>query len=236
MVDFNCDMGEGLDNEEKLMPWISSCSISCGAHAGNTATIDKVMALALEQDVKIGAHPSYPDRTNFGRKVLQMSDTALYESLAAQLELFKQRLGLQGITLHHVKPHGALYNQIAVDKHVAEIVTEVVQEIFPTTALYVPYGSVVAELANYKGISVIYEAFADRNYNDDLSLVSRSHKNAVLTQPNAVVDHVKNLIAGQVHTLSGKKIPIRAQTFCVHGDNPNAEDIVKILHQHFANG
>ena len=143
MIDLNCDLGEGLQNEHLLMPLISSCNISCAAHAGSIEIIDKVIQLALQYQVKIGAHPSFPDKENFGREIMEISNTDLEESLVNQLTLFKERAALQKATVHHVKPHGALYNLIAVDEETAIVVVKAIQTVFQQIKLYVPYNSVI---------------------------------------------------------------------------------------------
>jgi len=234
MIDFNCDVGEGLYNEHLIMPYISSCNISCGAHAGSVKIIDEVIRLAKDNNVKIGAHPSFEDRENFGRVVLNVSNEELYQSLIDQLALFEQRVKLQNAEIQHVKPHGALYNLIAVNKEKAEIVVKAIQEVFENISIFVPYNSVIANVAKGSGLNIIYEAFADRNYNDDLTLVSRKLAHATLTNPNEIIEHVSNMITRKsVKTLSGKEILIQADTFCIHGDNPNVEKILKALHNTF---
>lgn len=233
MIDINCDLGEGLDNEKELMPYISSCNISCGAHAGSIETIDKVLLLAKQHNVKIGAHPSYPDKENFGRKIMNISDDELKESLFNQLELFKQRAEFQEVEVHHVKPHGALYNLIAVDAVKAQLVVDVIKEVFGKMMIYVPYNSKIEKVALNNKLPVFYEAFADRNYNDDLSLVSRTESNAVLVNSNEVVEHVFRILEGNVLTVQENLKPIKADTLCIHGDNPNVLKILKSLHQHF---
>lgn len=234
MIDFNCDVGEGLNNEHLLMPLISSCNISCGAHAGSVEIIDKVMGLAKENNVKIGAHPSFEDRENFGRVVLDISNGELYQSLINQLDLFQKRARLQNVNIHHVKPHGALYNLIAINKEKAEVVVKAIKDIFGEIKIYVPYNSVIAEVAKAKGLTILYEAFADRNYNDDLTLVSRKEVNATMTDPNEIIDHVSRMFNNRVvKTLSGKQIPIKADTFCIHGDNENVVEILQVLNKRF---
>ena len=126
-IDINCDVGEGIDNEAQLMPCISSCNIACNAHAGSVAIIDEVIALAKKHNVKVGAHPSFPDRENFGRKVMQITDEELQESIESQIDLLIERAALQDVKLHHIKPHGALYNLIAKDKKTAIVVIEAIK-------------------------------------------------------------------------------------------------------------
>lgn len=234
MIDFNCDVGEGLNNEHLLMPYISSCNISCGAHAGSVEIIDHVIRLAKEHHVKIGAHPSFEDRDNFGRVILDISDEELYDSLRKQLLLFKERAALQNAEIHHIKPHGALYNLIAVNREKAEVVVKAINSVFDTMTLYVPDNSVVAEVAKENGLRVLYEAFADRNYNNDLTLVSRKEAHATMTDPDEIIEHVSRMAKEQkVKTLSGKILSIKADTFCIHGDNENVIEILKELNKSF---
>lgn len=232
MIDLNCDVGEGLGNEHLLMPFISSCNIACGGHAGSIEIIDTVIQLAMEHGVKIGAHPSFPDRKNFGRAVLDISDDALQQSLQKQLLLFKERAIVKGAVVHHVKPHGALYNLIAIDREKAEIVLNAIQHVFEKVKVYVPYQSAVEKVALSRGISIVYEAFADRNYNDDLTLVSRKETNALLINPKEVIQHVKRMATiSKVKTISGNEKEIKADTFCIHGDNKNVIEILKKLNK-----
>lgn len=233
-LDLNCDMGEGLNNEHLLMPYITSCNIACGEHAGSVEIMDEVIALALKHNVKVGAHPSFPDRENFGRRVMIISDLELQESLTLQLMLFRERAALQNIPVHHVKPHGALYNLVALDEEKAAMVVEVIQHVFDKTKIYVPFNSKIEKVAKTKGVEVVYEAFADRNYNDDLSLVSRTLQNAMITNSEEVLAHVKRIVQrSKVRTVQGNEREIKAQTFCVHGDNENVLDILKALHREF---
>lgn len=234
MIDINCDLGEGLNNEHLLMPLISSCNISCGAHAGSVDVIDKVIALAIQHKVKIGAHPSFPDRGNFGREVMEMSDSELQQSLEAQLNLFKERAALQNATIHHVKPHGALYNLIAVNEEKAEVVVKAIQNAFEKVKLYVPCNSAIEKVAQEHEIDIVYEAFADRNYNDNLTLVSRVYPYATITDKEKVLVHVKRMSErSMVRTVQDNEREIKAQTFCVHGDNKRAIEILEYLNEEF---
>ena len=228
VIDINADVGEGVNNEAQLMPYISSCNIACGGHAGDENTMLQVVKLANAHKVKIGAHPSFPDKQNFGRQVVKMSSANLYTSLKQQVRSLIKVLRTERVNLHHLKPHGALYNLAAVDEKTAKVVIEVVKSIALPLYLYVPYGSVIADIAQKEGINIKIEAFADRNYNEDLTLVSRSNDNAVITNPVAVFDHVHRMIFKQkVKSVNGVEVEIKADTFCVHGDNPNA---IKLLH------
>jgi UPF0271 protein len=231
-IDINCDVGEGVGNEQFLMPYISSCNIACGGHFGDANTIDKTIQLAIENQVKIGAHPSFPDKENFGRKLMNISNEELKESINSQLNLFKERMSLVGAKLHHIKPHGALYNVIAVDEKLAVFFADVIKPYLNNAYLYVPYTSVIAKVALKKNIKIKYEAFADRNYNDDLTLVSRTESKALLVDKNEVLNHILHMIKHQnVKTISDLEIPIKADTFCVHGDTKNAIEIVKFINK-----
>ena len=230
IIDINADVGEGLNNEAILMPYLSSCNIACGGHAGDENTMMEVVKLAKVNKVKIGAHPSFPDKENFGRQIMKISCADLYTSLKHQVRSLMKVLRTEHTMLHHIKPHGALYNLAAVDQKTAEVIIEVVKSIAFPIYLYVPYGSVIANLAQKENIKITYEAFADRNYKADLTLVSRSQNNAVITDPIEVFEHVKNMIFRQkVKTINGVEVEIKADTFCVHGDNPEAIKLLQNL-------
>lgn len=231
-IDINCDVGEGVGNEHLLMPSISSCNIACGGHFGDVDTIDKTLQLAIKNNVKIGAHPSFPDTENFGRKLMQMSAEDFTKSIQNQLDLFLERLTFFDVKLHHIKPHGALYNAIAVDEKLANLFIKSTKKYLKYSFLYVPYNSVIENVAVKNKINIKYEAFADRNYNDDLSLVSRTNKNALLVDEKEVLNHVLYMIKNEkVKTISGLEKAIKIDTFCIHGDTRNAVEIVKYLHQ-----
>ncbi len=234
MIDINCDVGEGLNNEHLLIPYISSCNIACGGHAGDIDTMTKVVSLAAKYKVKIGAHPSYPDKENFGRKSIEISKNDLSKTILNQiqtLEKFAENFDLQ---LHHIKPHGALYSDIAKSETSANSFLDII-EVFKTKyKLYVPYNSAIEKEGQRRNFDIIYEAFADRNYKDDGSLVSRQNSNAIISDINAIITHVSQIInEGKVSTISGKKILIKADTFCVHSDTKNVVEIVKTLHKTF---
>ena len=232
-IHLNCDLGEGLNKEAQLIPYISACNIACGAHAGSSEIIAKTIDLAIEHKVQIGAHPSYPDRENFGRKVLQIDEDELHKSLVNQMLLIDEIAGNKGASIQHVKAHGALYNQAAKDKNTAEIVLVSIEKSLPEATIFVPPFSVLATLASKMGLKVYYEVFCDRNYNEDYSLVNRSECNAVIQNPKEVLSHVNHFLDGKLATINGKLLPIHGDTFCVHGDTDNAFDILKTLNAHF---
>ncbi|TCK69007.1 UPF0271 protein [Winogradskyella wandonensis] len=233
-IDINADVGEGLNNESLLMPFLSSCNIACGAHAGDFDTMVTVVHLAKRYNVKIGAHPSFPDKINFGRKELNMTPKDLFESLKSQIEDLQMILESEGLKMHHIKPHGALYNLAAKDKMTAETVADVLQHFNRNLKLYVPPNSVISEVAKSKNIQVIFEGFADRNYNENLSLVSRQNPKALITRKEHVFEHVFNMISNRkVKAVNGVEVPLFVETICVHGDTENVSEILKFLHKKF---
>ena len=230
IIDINADVGEGQNNEALLMPFLSSCNIACGGHAGDIQSMTDVVRLAKEYKVKIGAHPSFPDRTNFGREVMAMSAADLYSTLKQQIRDLQHVLYTENTQLHHIKPHGALYNLAAKDKKTADVVIEVLKSIALPIQLYAPYQSVLANRAEDENIKVTYEGFADRNYNEDLSLVSRKNSKAILSDKRKILTHLIEMIKHEnVLTLNAKKVPFKASTFCVHGDTKNAIEILRFL-------
>jgi len=231
-IDINADVGEGIGNEVALLPLISSCNIACGGHAGDLETMRTVVQLAKQHRVKIGAHPSFPDQENFGRTVVDMSCAALFTSIKGQVKSLMGVVREEHAAMHHVKPHGALYNLAAVNKDTAMVIIEVMKSIALPLELYVPYGSVIADLAVAEKIPIMYEAFADRNYNEDLTLVSRKKDNAIITDSEAVFRHVHQIVKRQkVRCINGIEVPIKATTFCIHGDNPEAIILAENLRQ-----
>ena len=233
-LDINVDVGEGFNNESQIMPYIYSCNIACGGHAGDNDSMKAVVKLAKKHNVKIGAHPSFPDKAHFGRKIVEMSSANLYTSLMKQIRGLIHILSEEHIQLRHIKPHGALYNLAAVDSKTANVIIEAVKSIAYPLKLYAPYGSVIANLAEKEKIPVTYEVFADRNYNNDLTLVSRREEKAVISNSKEVIEHTSRmLLKGKVKTIQGNELDIMADTFCIHGDNPKAVDLIKKLKEHF---
>ncbi len=228
-IDINSDVGEGIGNETQLLPLLTSCNIACGGHAGDTQTMEEVTALALQYELKIGAHPGYEDKTNFGRVPITLSRKELRQSITRQIRELKTIVEDKGGRLHHVKPHGALYNQASVDREIASIIIDTIAAIDDELILYAPFNSVIAEMA--KGILPIkIEGFADRNYNSDYTLVSRSQPNALITEPKSVMEHISHMVAKQqLHTITGEICPMHIETLCVHGDTPKALEILQYI-------
>ncbi len=234
-IDINCDVGEGVGNESKLFPLISSCNIACGGHAGSVDTIRTCLKLAQKYQVHIGAHPSYPDKENFGRIPMDISENDLIESIRDQMHLFLNECKKVGASLHHIKPHGALYNEIANDENKAKTFLYAIESFKASIFLYVPFNSKIHDLALLDNFKVKREAFADRNYNTDLSLVSRKKGNALITEGENVLQHVLLMYKENlVETITGKKLPLLADTYCIHGDTPSAFQILTYITEHLS--
>ncbi|MBW8198230.1 5-oxoprolinase subunit PxpA [Flagellimonas abyssi] len=229
-IDINCDVGEGVDNEANIFPFISSCNIACGGHAGDKETMLGVASLAKKHQLKVGAHPSYPDKANFGREVMDISNQDLIHSIRQQLSVFDEVLKKTEVSLHHIKAHGALYNQTAMNDNLAKVYLDAIADYKEKTILYVPFDSIIARMAEERGFKIWFEAFADRNYNSDLSLVSRKDKNALIEDPEAVLEHILPIIKkGEVLSVQGQSLNIQADTLCIHGDTVSALKILMYL-------
>ena len=229
-IDLNCDVGEGVGNEAALFPHISSCSIACGGHAGDAGTMKRISEQAIAAGVRIGAHPSYPDRANFGRVSINMDPASLQASVATQISALQAVLEPLGASLHHVKAHGALYNDLAPGGPLAGAYLDVLEQFGGSMRVYAPCGSRFAEMAAARHFDVWEESFADRAYHRDGRLVSRRKDGALLTDPVAIADRVKQMVIhGQVRTVEGTDYPLQAKTCCLHGDTPNAEEILAYL-------
>ena len=230
-IDLNCDLGEGIGNEAALMPLISSCNLACGGHAGDQETIDQVVQLAKQHKVGVGAHPSFPDRENFGRKEIQLSFKELKNSVLEQIARVNQACLKYQVPLHHIKAHGALYNLCAQKKEYAEFLTEVLAEAYPEIPVYVPFDSEMTRAATGK-LRLLFEAFADRNYEPDGSLVSRQKNHAVIADENALINHVLRMVQhSEIKTLDGGILKTKIDTICVHGDTPKAVELLQLLTQ-----
>ncbi|MBW3468153.1 5-oxoprolinase subunit PxpA [Arthrospiribacter ruber] len=233
-MDINCDLGEGLTNDPELMPYLNSCNIACGGHAGDKSTVQMTIKLAKSHGVKIGAHPSFADKVNFGRKILNLTSVQLENTLIDQLDLFFESAHHLGTTVHHIKLHGALYNLAAKDEKTADTFLTLIKERYHSTKVYCPPNSVVENLAKTYQIPYDREVFADRTYQDDGSLTDRKLAKALLTDPTEVIDHLKWIVDKKcILTLSKKQLPVEAETVCIHGDNPSALPILQAIRNHF---
>lgn len=225
-------MGEGMNTDALIMPFISSANIACGFHAGNSDTIRATIDSALEHGVNIGAHPSFRDREHFGRKEMNLAPDKLYAITMEQLIKIDLVAKSRGAKLHHVKPHGALYNLSARDPHTARIIATAVKDFDESLVLYGLSGSHSLREGEAIGLATAAEVFADRRYHEDGSLVERSHPKALITDEEESVQQVRGFIEeGRVTALNGALVPVLAQTICVHGDNSRALFFVRRLHR-----
>lgn len=221
-VDFNGDLGEGGD-DAALLPYLSSASIACGWHAGDADTMRATVALCIAHGVAIGAHPSLPDREGFGRRELPVSPDQVYAMTLYQIGALDGFVRAAGARLHHVKPHGALYNQAARDPKLAEAIARAAHDFDPALRLYGLANSALTAAGESLGLHVVHEAFAERRYRHDGSLVPRSEPDAQIHDVDLAAQQVAQMLrAGRVTTREGKEIAIRADSICLHGDRADA--------------
>jgi len=230
-IDLNCDMGEGYATDALIMPFISSVNIACGSHAGDEETIKNTIKLALQFDVAIGAHPSYPDRENFGRKQIEMEEQALTSSIIEQIMLVKSIAESMGTTLKHIKPHGALYNQSGVSEIIATLIAKAVKRVDKNLCIYGLPNSESEKATKREGLFYYREGFADRTYQPNGSLTPRTEKNAMIENSDLALYQVVNMINhNKVNPINGDPIPIHIDTVCIHGDAYQALEFAKHLH------
>jgi len=224
-IDLNCDLGELEDaaHEAALMQHITSANIACGGHAGNEATMRRTVRMALQRGVRIGAHPGYPDRANFGRVAMALSAGEIVATVRAQIERLDRIAREEGAEIVHVKPHGALYNVAARNAETARAIGEAVLGWNAGAAVFGLAGSASLEIWHGMGLWVVAEGFADRRYESDGSLRARSYPDALITDPAAA--------AAQALALARSG---RAQTICVHGDTPGAPEILRACREALA--
>lgn len=233
-IHINCDLGEGGEFDEKLMPLISACNIACGGHAGNLETMHRTVRLALENNIEIGAHPSYPDRANFGRNHMEMTAEELKLSIEGQVLSLKQIVESEGGKLSHVKLHGALYNDAAKDRNISKVVMRSLEDLGDDFRLFVPVNSQLGELALGR-FELYYEAFADRNYEKNYGLVPRSKSHAIIEDRKMVFQHVRSIYnENKILLQNGEFLEAQANTFCVHSDTPSAVEILQYLQRKLA--
>lgn len=236
-ININCDLGEGLNLAPQLMPLIGAANIACGGHAGDHETIASCIQLAKENKVLIGLHPGYPDRENFGRKTMEMSTLDLWDTLAAQISNFIRIAQNLKAEIHHIKLHGALYHDVAYDEGLSRIFISVLKNYSSDWVIFCPPGSVLAETGERAGYTIWGEGFLDRNYDDQGKLLSRIEASALITDPELAWIHAEHIFrTGKVITVSGIEVPLKVDTFCVHGDNPKAIEILTYLRNQLENG
>lgn len=232
-MDINCDLGEsyeafltGRDNE--ILDYVTSVNIACGYHAGDHSIMHQTVRHAIRKNVHIGAHPGYPDREGFGRRDMACSPAEIYDMIVYQVGALQAYVRIEKGTLHHVKPHGALYNQSANDREKASAIVHAVYDLHPQHILYCLAGSQMAEIARDKGLQVYEEVFSDRRYHSNGTLVSRQEPNALIQTEEEMLEHVKGILtANEILSIQSQKIKVAAHTLCIHGDGPHALDFAK---------
>lgn len=239
-IDINCDMGESHGNfkvgrDTEIFPHITSSNIACGMHAGDPYHIERTIDLALQHGVQIGAHPGYPDLQGFGRRVIPMKRDELKAYIKYQVAALKGMVESAGGQLAYVKPHGALYNEIAANASEAETVIAGIKAIDPELIVMGLAGSHVEDIAKTADMAFVAEAFADRRYEANGKLRSRLLDQAVFDNAKEAADQVVSItLQGYTHSLEGAKVDIQAQSFCIHGDNPAAIDILQRITEQLA--
>ncbi len=229
-VDLNCDLGEGAGFDEALMPLISSANLACGGHAGDEASMHHTVRLAMLHRVAIGAHPGYDDREFFGRREKSLSPDDVQSLVIQQVEGLQRIAASSGARLTHVKPHGALYNQAARDSKLADAIARAVLACDQELVLFGPAGSHLITAGNRVGLRVVNEVFADRNYGADGALLSRQDPQARIEDGEVAAENILRILEeGILMTLDGTRVPMVADTVCVHGDGAHAVAILRHL-------
>ncbi|MEM0998999.1 MAG: 5-oxoprolinase subunit PxpA [Bacteroidota bacterium] len=236
-LDLNCDLGElkpgaSRNFDAELMPYLSSCNVACGFHSGNPELMEQTMRAALAHGVQIGAHPSYNDRENFGRASVTVPRSVLLAELRYQIAAAKGMAESLGAQLHHVKPHGALYNDLAHDRKLAADFIGLVQEIDPKLKIYLLAGSPAIAVCRVADMVAVAEGFADRRYQQQDRLRSRQYPDAVLHEAAAITAQIDDFLAGQVRTAEGEVCKIAVESICLHSDTPDAVRLGKSIHDH----
>jgi len=238
-IDLNCDMGESIrdrkiGDDESIMPFISSANIACGFHGGDPGVISNTVRLAIANGVAIGAHPSFPDLENFGRKEMEMAPAEIFDLIVYQVSALRGLTQVHGGTLHHVKPHGALYNMAARIPEYARAIATAVASVDNSLILYGLSGSSLLKEARSAGLKTASEVFADRTYQPDGSLTPRSLPSAIITDADlAVAQAITMAGEGRVRSIGGNYLDIEADTICIHGDHAGAAEFASKLNRRF---
>jgi len=232
-IDLNADVGEGMD-DAALLPFVTSANVACGLHAGDPTVMDRTVSLGLSRGVRIGAHPGYADPEHFGRAAVDLPADAIENLVLYQIAALDGFVRSRGGTLTHVKPHGALYHRGAEFPDVARAIAEGVRRFRPSLVLVGAAGSMLIEAGRDADLAVAEEAFADRRYMPDGSLVPRGQPGAVVTDPDEAAEQAVRLARDRVVTaIDGSRVTVRADTLCLHGDTPGVEAIARRIHDRF---
>ena len=232
-ININCDLGESsklhsTENDPLLLQIVNSANIACGYHAGDEPTMEKTIEISRKNNVSIGAHPSFKDPENFGRKRLNLPSNEIEKLVIDQINILSNIADKKGMKVTHIKPHGALNNMACENYDLAKIISKSIIKVNKDLIFLVPAGSQMEKVGKELGLKVASEIFADRNYEDDGNLVSRSKKNAMIIDPKGAEEHVIKMVKNQaLNCYSGKQIPCEIDSICVHGDGRNAVNTAK---------
>ena len=227
-ININCDLGEkskfhSIENDPELLNIVNSANIACGYHAGDEQTMDMVIQISKKNGVSLGAHPSFNDPENFGRKRMNLSSLEIKKLIFDQYEILQKIAQKYNENVTHIKPHGALNNMACEDLELATTLAVAIKEINKDIIYLVPTGSQMEVAAKKNGLKIACEIFADRNYEDNGNLISRSKPNALITDPELAKNHVLSMVKNQaINCLSGKQIPCEIDSVCIHGDNESS--------------
>ena len=236
-ININCDLGESskfcsTENDPLLLKIVNSANIACGYHAGDKPTMEKTIKISKENSVSIGAHPSFNDPENFGRKRLNLPSGEITKLIIDQINILSNIANTSGIKVTHVKPHGALNNMACEDYELAKIISDSIIQVNKDLIFLVPTGSQMEKAGKKLGMKIATEIFADRNYEDNGNLVSRSKSNAMITDPEIAKKHVIKMVENQaLNCYSGKQIPCEIDSVCVHGDGQSAVKTAKQIRE-----
>ena len=236
-ININCDLGESskfcsTENDPLLLKIVNSANIACGYHAGDKPTMEKTIKISKENNVSIGAHPSFNDPENFGRKRLNLPSDEITKLIVDQINILSNIAITSGIKVTHVKPHGALNNMACEDYELAKIISDSIIQVNKDLIFLVPTGSQMEKAGKKLGMKIATEIFADRNYEDNGNLVSRSKSNAMITDPEIAKKHVIKMVENQaLNCYSGKQIPCEIDSVCVHGDGQSAVKTAKQIRE-----
>ena len=230
-IEINCDAGEiSKEIDDSILPFVSSCNVCCGAHAGSPELIEGTIQKAIELGINVGAHPSWPDRENFGRRSMELPLSELKASLLEQILSVKQITQSNGGVLHHVKPHGALYHDVLRNPEIASLVLDVVSEIDSNLVVYGLAGSSFATKTDQHQLRFAHETFGDRCYESAFELRDRTRNDALIETESDFCDHFKQLLSGCVVDIHGQTHRLPVHTICLHSDTPNAINFARLAH------
>ena len=236
-ININCDLGESsklhsTENDPLLLEIVNSANIACGYHAGDKPTMEKTIEISKKNKVSIGAHPSFNDPENFGRKRLNLPSSEITKLIIDQINILSNVAVKAGAKVTHVKPHGALNNMACENYDLAKVISESIMQVDKELIFLVPTGSQMEKAGKKLGMKIATEIFADRNYEDDGNLVSRSKENAMITDPEIAKKHVIKMVESQtLNCYSGKQIPCEIDSICVHGDGKSAVNTAKQIRE-----